>query len=85
MDKNIPEYFYTVDLGPNFGPRLNKLAAMASFEDDVEAFAAILLSGAIEQLEASEVRFRKELDEYDENRPHSLGDPRGEMDDDIPF
>ena len=48
------EYFYTVDLGPVFGPRLQKLAAQPGEDTDVEAYAAMLLCAAIEIAEISD-------------------------------
>ena len=44
------EYFYTVDLGETFGPKLERLAEQASY-DDREAFAAMVLSHALTQWE----------------------------------
>jgi len=69
----IPDYLYTVDLGPTFGPRLERLAAMAA-ETDVEAFAALLLRGAIAELEQGEA----ELQDVAEG-------PQPEGKDDLPF
>lgn len=40
------EYFYTVDLGETFGPKLERLAEQASY-DDREAFAAMALAHAL--------------------------------------
>jgi hypothetical protein len=40
-------YFYTVDLGETYGPKLERLADRASY-DDREAFAAMLLAHAID-------------------------------------
>lgn len=44
-------YFYTIDLGKTFGPKLERLAEQASY-DDREAFAAMILAHAIAQWEA---------------------------------
>lgn len=52
----MDEYFYTLDLGPSFGPKLEALAALASYED-VEAFAAMLLCHAVDAFEAFEADF----------------------------
>ena len=43
-------YFYTVDLGETFGPKLEWLAEQASY-DDREAFAAMVLTHALAQWE----------------------------------
>lgn len=47
------EYFYTLDLGNNYGPKLEAMASEASF-DDVEAFAAMVLCHALDLMEALE-------------------------------
>lgn len=39
-------YFYTIDLGETYGPKLERLADQASY-DDREAFAAMVLSHAL--------------------------------------
>lgn len=61
----MDEYYYTLDLGPSYGPKLEALAAQASF-DDVEAFAAVLLSHAVNAFEAFEADFEVEIED-DEN------------------
>lgn len=43
-------YFYTIDLGETFGPKLERLAEQASY-DDREAFAAMILAHTIAQWE----------------------------------
>lgn len=43
-------YFYTVDLGETFGPKLERLAEHAAY-DDREAFAAMVLAHALTQWE----------------------------------
>lgn len=43
-------YFYTIDLGETFGPKLEQLAEQASY-DDREAFAAMVLAHALAQWE----------------------------------
>lgn len=58
----MDEYFYTLDLGPSYGPKLEALAAQASF-DDVEAFAAMLLSHAVDAFEAFEADLDAEIQE----------------------
>lgn len=44
------EHFYTLDLGPIYGPKLERLADFTS-QDDREAFAAMLLTRAIDEME----------------------------------
>lgn len=46
-------YYYTIDLGETFGPKLERLATWARY-DDREEFAAMILAHAIEQLEEYE-------------------------------
>ena len=48
----MDEHFYTPELGPVYGPKLEALADEAGFED-VEEFAAILLCRAIDSIESS--------------------------------
>lgn len=43
-------YFYTVDLGETYGPKLERLAERASY-DDREEFAAMVLAHAVDQWE----------------------------------
>lgn len=43
-------YFYTIDLGETFGPKLERLAERASY-DDREEFAGMMLAHAIAQWE----------------------------------
>lgn len=74
----MPEYLYTVDMGQDYGPRLEALAAHAG-ADDVEAFARTLMQLAIELREAQEWAERDEGDK----RPRAPGDMT--IDDDIPF
>lgn len=42
----MKEYFYTIDLGETYGPKLERLAKQASY-DDREAFAGMVLAHAI--------------------------------------
>ncbi|MCC5987230.1 MAG: hypothetical protein JJT95_06060 [Pararhodobacter sp.] len=46
----MAEYFYTLDLGSIYGAKLERLAAFTS-HDDREAFAAMLLARAIDEME----------------------------------
>lgn len=56
----MSSYFYTIDLGKTFGPKLERFAERASY-DDREAFAAMVLAHAIEQ-----------WDEHDQNEDEAL-------------
>jgi len=48
----MSEYFYTLDLGEIYGPKLELLAEQAS-QEDREAFAANMLAYAIDRIEDS--------------------------------
>lgn len=54
----MTEYFYTLDLGDKYGPKLERLAEITS-HDDREEFAAIMLARAIDHLERT---LKNELD-----------------------
>lgn len=43
-------YFYTIELGETYGPKLERLAERASY-DDREEFAAMVLAHAVDQWE----------------------------------
>jgi hypothetical protein len=91
----MSEYFYTLDLGETYGPKLELLAEQAS-EEDREAFAAMILAYAIDRIEDSidvllEILHQEALKEAPmdweqiwewrkNNRP--LG---ADLDDEIPF
>ena len=84
MDRNIPEYFYTVDLGSHFGPKLERLAEWRCC-DDREELAAILLQHAIEQ---AEMRMKADLFDALEPELHVqlFGEEfGGDIDDEILF
>lgn len=74
----MAEYFYTLDLGEPYGPKLEELAAQASY-DDVEAFAALLLRDAIDWLE------RDLTESAGVDEPEAATGPIHDLDDDIPF
>jgi len=80
------EYFYTLDLGQTYGPKLERLAGQACFED-VEEFAAIILCHALDALEEREREEDGILAAQLRNKaaPPSSQDNQREMDDDIPF
>ncbi len=46
-------YFYTIELGETYGPKFERLAERASYEDR-EEFAAMVLAHAIDQWEEHE-------------------------------
>lgn len=46
----MTEHFYTVDLGKVYGRKLHRLAAFHA-QDDLEDFAAALLSEALDRME----------------------------------
>ncbi len=78
------EYFYTLDLGAVYGEKLETLAAYSG-DNDVEAFAAMLLRGAIDQLHQDMVA---DLDRAEKEANTPKGGGRGggtDMDDGIPF
>ncbi|SHL14815.1 hypothetical protein SAMN05444414_10638 [Roseovarius marisflavi] len=80
----MEEYFYTLDMGSIYGPKLEALAEKASF-DDVEAFAAMILAHALDDM------VQRDLEEDQAERPDAEFGGDGwrsggqEMDDDIPF
>jgi hypothetical protein len=93
----MTEYFYTIDLGPLYGPKLERLADYIS-QDDREAFAAMLLTHAIDEMEMwmnAELRsLSAKIDALAKrgglpstNAPPSREDRRneGDLDDGIPF
>lgn len=81
-------YFYTIDLGQTFGPKLERLAERASY-DDREAFAAMVLAHAIDQWEENDRQEDEALHER-LNQPcffeaGLLRDPELFDEDEIPF
>ncbi len=80
----MTEYFYTLDMGAIYGPKLEALATKASF-DDVEEFAAMILAHALNDM------VQRDLEEDQSDLPgaeyHSGGwrSSGQEMDDDIPL
>lgn len=80
----MTEYFFTLDMGAIYGPKLEALAAQASF-DDVEEFAAMILAHALDDM----VRRDLEEDQADvpdvEYRDGGWRISGQEMDDDIPL
>ena len=74
----MAEYFYTLDLGQPYGPKLEELAAQASY-DDVEVFAAMLLRFALDWLEQD----LADAAAWEEAEKRSV--PGHDLDDGIPF
>jgi hypothetical protein len=81
----MSEYFYTLDLGAIYGPKLEHLAEISS-HDDREEFAALLLSRAIDHVERNLEAFLG-LSPEDEEELEGPNSPKGalDMDDDIPL
>ena len=84
----MAEYFYTIDLGETYGPKLERLADRACY-DDRDEFAAMVLAHAIDQWEEHERRQDEALSErldqpcfFDVGLMH---DPALIKKDDIPF
>lgn len=84
-----PEYFYTVDLKEHYGPKLERLAALAS--EEPEEYAAMLLAHAID-LEEAEWKAREEgaAESTAEAIKRAgglfkIGSRPKEIDDDLPF
>lgn len=73
-------YFYTLDMGTIYGPRLQKLAVHHGI-DDVEEFAAMLLAYAIDTMESCVVERMDTSGIVAENDP----DATEGADDSIPF
>lgn len=81
-------YFYTIELGETYGPKFERLAERASYEDR-EEFAAMVLAHAVDRLE--------EQDRQDDEALHErlaqtcffeaglMPDPELFDDDEIPF
>ena len=84
MKHNEPEYFFTVDLGALYGPKMVQAAAEASY-DDVEAYAALILRYALDYLdearEAEEAQALKEAENTETPGENASGD----LNDGIPF
>ena len=87
-------YFYTLDLGAIYGPKLERLAEITS-HDDREEFAALLLARAIDHFERNLeailglIPDDEEFEGQHENEADLKGpnSPKGalDMDDDIPL
>ncbi|MGR3455155.1 hypothetical protein [Pseudooceanicola sp.] len=94
----MAEYFYTLDLGPIYGPKLERLAEFTS-HDDFEDYAAILLCRAIDEFETwmkaelysvfeKEIAVLREvyrLESEDHLRHLKFNRNSGDYDDGIPF
>lgn len=81
----MTEYFYTLDLGETCGSKLERLAAQAG-EDDVEAFAAMILCGALDLMEARVESDALTVDDGSLKPAENQGSPRTpKEEDDLPF
>ena len=80
----MDEHFYTPELGPIYGPKLEALADEAGF-DDVEEFAAMLLRRAIDSLESSNEAELQSYRKLAETACECGSQEYGNIDDDIPF
>ncbi|MFC7702877.1 hypothetical protein ACFQXB_01560 [Plastorhodobacter daqingensis] len=78
------EYFYTLDMGKTYGPKLQRLAVEAGY-DDVEAFAAMIVADAIDAIEACAMEMASSEDDGPENGRAKGSDGRRMLDDGIPF
>jgi 2-phospho-L-lactate guanylyltransferase (CobY/MobA/RfbA family) len=90
----MSEYFYTLDLGAIYGPKLERLAEITSHYDR-EEFAALLLARAIDHVERNLEAFlglipdEEEFEDEHENDADLKGpnSPKGalDIDDGIPL
>lgn len=80
----MTEYFYTVDLGKIYGPKLQALAVRYC-RDDVEEFAAVLLCEAVDYVEKLCQIEDAEINELIDSGSFREPETQGDEDDDIPF
>ncbi|MDJ1008637.1 MAG: hypothetical protein QNJ13_12525 [Paracoccaceae bacterium] len=87
----MPEYFYTLDLGQTYGPKLEQHAAQARF-DDIQAFAEMILCHALDLMERLDAAQNIDRDDDWEAEvlarpvPENPGSERDtDFDDGIPF
>ncbi|MEO1537898.1 MAG: hypothetical protein AAFR73_09220 [Pseudomonadota bacterium] len=80
----MTEYFYTLDMGSIYGPTLEALAEKASF-DDVEAFAAMILAHALDDMVQRDLEVDQAEQPNDEYHGSGCRSSGQELDDDIPF
>jgi hypothetical protein len=66
-------YTYVVELSPEWGKRLEALAARVGGEDDIEGFTALLLTRAVAAMESHEAAELKELEQDYAEDPESFG------------
>ena len=84
MKHNEPEYFFTVDLGELYGPKMVEAAAEASY-DDVEAYAALILRYALDWLDETREADLAEATQEVEDVEIPDENASGDINDDIPF
>jgi len=66
-------YSYVLELPPEWGKRLEALAARVGGEDDIEGFATLLLIRAVAVMESSEAADLKKLERDYAKDPKSFG------------
>ena len=85
-------YSYVLELPPEWGKRLEALAARVGGEDDIEGFAALLLMRAVAAMERHEAAELEKLERDYAKDPDSFGQGvdigdtlDGDLKDGIPF
>jgi hypothetical protein len=86
-------YSYVLELPPEWGKRLEALAARVGGEDDIEGFAALLLTRAVTVVERHEAADLEKLERDYAEDPESFGRGTGigesvtgkDLGDDIPI
>lgn len=84
MSCDEPEYYFTIDLGRTYGPKLVE-AALDAGAEDIERFAALVLCTTLDRLEVErKERSDRLLEEFEkiEIPDWNLG---SDLDDGIPF
>jgi|AntAceMinimDraft_2_1070361.scaffolds.fasta_scaffold74552_1 hypothetical protein len=66
-------YSYVLNLSPEWGKRLEALAARVGGEEDIEGFAALLLTRAVAVMESNEAAELEKLERDYANDPDSFG------------
>ena len=66
-------YSYVLDLSPEWGKRLEALAARVGGDEDIEGFAALLLTRAVAIMESHEADDLEKLEQDYAEDPDSFG------------
>jgi hypothetical protein len=66
-------YSYVLELPPEWGKRLEALAARVGGDEDIEGFAALLLTRAVAVMESSEAADLEKLERDYAEDPESFG------------